>query len=267
MSIHTRIILTALLILSSSLQSAAQTLSVKVFKAEGSSYYYGKVFIPKGGKYKLKHTQEEGKTINLYYGHVDANRLYMMSMIITEDRYYIDATQGTHAFIVRSTKPDDVIFEHSPEEDQAILDANSSFYFGSALGRQNKLRYTETLVANSDLREQKTFNQKSIYVMTDPEKESVAFRRLDQFNTTADLSANSLYVLGNKSLTDEELNMIWPDDDMEIETGIKAVKSVETSAGSRRADTDAIYTLQGVRVSRTEKGRIYIRNGRKFIAQ
>ncbi len=267
MSIHTRIILTALLILSSSLQSAAQTLSVKVYKPEGSSYYYGKVYIPKDGKYKLKHTQEDGKTINLYYGHLDANRLYMMSMIITEDRYYIDATQCTHALVVRSTKADDVVFENSPEEDQAILDANSSFYFGLALGRQNKLRYTETQVANNDLREQNTFKQKSIYVMTDPAKDLVAFHRLDQFNTTADLPANSLYVLGNKSLTDEELKIIWPDDDIEIETGIKAVKSVETSAGSRLPDTDAIYTLQGVRVSRTEKGRIYIRNGRKFIAQ
>ena len=45
-------------------------------------------------------------------------------------------------------------------------------------------------------------------------------------------------------------------------TAIFAVKNVNTNEGNA-----AIYTLQGVRVSQTQKGMIYIQNGKKFIAK
>ena len=48
-------------------------------------------------------------------------------------------------------------------------------------------------------------------------------------------------------------------------TGILEVK--HNAAQENAAKSNAIYTLQGVRVSQTQKGQIYIQNGKKFIAK
>ncbi len=191
----------------------------------------------------------------------------MRQLPVTADSYFIDATDCSHTFVVRTSLPDDVVMQQATAEDDAIVLENESYYFNKALSFQNRFRYSEEEVSNSDLQTLSSFKKKNIYVMADPAVSSLSFEWLDQFGTSASLPAGSLYMVEGRTSTTPEIKILWPDDDIEIETGIKAVKSVETSAGSRRADTDAIYTLQGVRVSRTEKGRIYIRNGRKFIAQ
>ena len=59
--------------------------------------------------------------------------------------------------------------------------------------------------------------------------------------------------------------VVWMDDASESEiTGILQVKN---NVKANAVKDNAIYTLQGVRVNATEKGRIYIQNGKKFIAQ
>jgi hypothetical protein len=57
-----------------------------------------------------------------------------------------------------------------------------------------------------------------------------------------------------------EANIVWLDEPGA--TAIFGVKEVKTNEGN-----NAIYTLQGVRVSQTQKGQIYIQNGKKFIAK
>lgn len=57
-----------------------------------------------------------------------------------------------------------------------------------------------------------------------------------------------------------EANIVWLDEPGA--TAIFGVKEVKTNEGN-----SAIYTLQGVRVSQTQKGQIYIQNGKKFIAK
>ena len=263
MNNSTRFFFSLLLMLGLSLQGMAQMPTAKVFKRDADTDYYGKLFVPQGGKYKLKRTPQEGTTISLYYGHVDRTRIYMIPMVVTEDYYYIDATECTHAFVVRSTNPDDVVMVASPAEDQAILDANSSYYWGKALGTQNKLRFAVTSVSNADLRNLSTYKTKAIYCMANPARRGFAFAHLDQFNTTRNMPANSLYVLTQKSSSAPTLEVVWGDEEHADET----TAITELPSDNATVAEKAIYTLQGVRVSETVKGNIYICNGKKFIAQ
>ena len=97
--------------------------------------------------------------------------------------------------------------------------------------------------------------------MANPALRGLAFAWLDQFGTSRNLPANSLYILGKHTASAPDLEIVWPeDDDYKDVTGIEDVKKNE-------ADDAAVYTLQGMRVSNLQKGHIYIRNGRKFVAQ
>lgn len=258
-----RQLLTAFLMAAFSLQCAAQNLTYHVYKRDGESYYFGKVLIPQSGKYKMKRDVNKDVTVELYYGHIDTskNRIYMHNMVVTEGYYYIDATDCTHAFVVRTNTPDDVILEPATAEDEDVITANDSFWFNSILGRQNKLRFNQAVVANSVLRENATYKTKNIYVMANPVRCGLAFAWLDQFGTSRNLPANSLYILGKYTTSAPELEVVWPEDvDTETITGIEAVKATTVK-------DNAVYNLQGQRVTNMVKGHIYIRNGRKFVAE
>ena len=211
----------------------------------------------------MKRDVNKDVTIELYYGHIDTskNRIYMHNMVVTEGYYYIDATDCTHAFVVRTNTPDDVILEPATAEDEDVITANDSFWFNSILGRQNKLRFNQAVVANSVLRENATYKTKNIYVMANPVRCGLAFAWLDQFGTSRNLPANSLYILGKYTTSAPELEVVWPEDvDTETITGIEAVKATTVK-------DNAVYNLQGQRVTNMVKGHIYIRNGRKFVAE
>ena len=262
--ITTRLILTILLLAVFTLQGVAQSnLSYKVYKRDGESYYFGKVLVPQSGKYKIKRNPTDDVTVELYYGHIDTNknRIYMMNMVVTEGCYYIDATSCTHAFVVRTNTPDDVVLEPATAEDEDIIVANDSFWFNSVFGLQNKLRFNNDVVANSVLRENATYKTKKIYVMANPVRRGLAFAWLDQFGTSRNLPANSLYVLGKKTTSAPELEIVWPEGE-EVGT-ITAIQSVKNS----EIVNDDVYSLQGQRVTNMQKGHIYMRNGRKFVAQ
>lgn len=257
-----RQLFTIFLLTAFTLQASSQNLSYKVYKRDGDKYYFGKVLIPQSGKYKMKRNPTADVTVELYYGHIDTkwNRIYMMNMVITEGCYYIDATSCTHAFVVRTNTPDDVILEPATPEDEDVITSNSSFWFNSAFGVQNKLRFNSEMVTNSVLRENATYKTKNIYAMANPVRRGLAFAWIDQFNTTLNLPANSLYILGKQTSSAPELEVVWPDDEFETSTAIKTVNKNETI-------NDAVYSLQGQRVTNMVKGHIYIRNGRKFVAQ
>ncbi len=264
-NIFTRTILSLLLLIGMSLQSSAQNPTSKVYKREGEKYYFGKMYIPQGtGKFKLKHTPSQDAVVELYYGHINGNKIYMMPMVITEDCYYVDATNCSHAFVVRTNIPDDVVMETATAEDDEIIKANDSFYFNKALSFQNKLRFTTTMVPNETLRENATYKNKNIYFMANPVRYGLAFAWLDQFGTTRKLAANSLYILGTKmALSSEMIEVIWPDDIYENMTAINTVKKQATI-------DNAVYTLTGQKVGTAAdfeslpKG-LYIVNGRKVM--
>ncbi len=257
-----RLIFSAFLLVGLSLQCVAQNLTAKVYQRPGESYYFGKVFVPKSGKYKLKRNPTEDATIELFYGHIDTNRnrIYMMNMIVVEGFYFIDATNCSHAFLVRTNTPDDVVLEPATAEDDALVISSDGLWFDYALSFQNKLRYNTAIVSNSTLQENATYKSKNIYVMANPVNRGLAFAWLDQFGTTRNLPANSLYILGKKTASAPDLEVVWPDDNFNNTTAIKTVNKHETF-------NDVVYSLQGQRVTDMVKGRIYIRNGRKFVAQ
>lgn len=77
------------------------------------------------------------------------------------------------------------------------------------------------------------------------------------------MPANSLYVMAALPSPSETLEVVWPDNEECDET--TAIEAPDAMNG--QPTNDATYTLQGIRVNKTEKGRLYIRNGRKFVAE
>ena len=262
-----RFIVSFLLLAGLSLQAAAQNPSCKVSKRDGDNFYFGKMYIPQGsGKYKLKRTLSDDGFVILYFGQLDRTKIYMKRLAVTEDSYYVDATDCSHAFVVRTNVADDVEMVPATAVDDEIIADNGSYYFDKALSVQNSFRYTEEEISNSDLQTKSTFKKKNIYVMAEPMVDGFAFKWLDQFGTTDNLPANSLYLTGAKTTAAPEIVLLWPDDDIEVITGIKSVQT-DYSVHVKGAASDAIYNLQGQRVTDMQKGHIYIRNGRKFMAR
>lgn len=263
----TRLIYIFLLLSGVSLQTVAQNPSCKVYKRDGDSFYFGKVYIPQGtGKLKLKHTISNDAYVVLYYGQLDRSKIYMKRMAVTEDCYYVDASDCSHTFVVRTNIPDDVEFIPATAADDEIVAENNSYYFNKALSVQNSFKYTEEEISNSTLQQSSSFKKRNIYVMADPATEGMAFQWLDQFGTTSNLPSNSLYMTGSKTTQAPDIVLLWPDDDFELETAVKTVESVDVNNRMAKV-SDAVYNLQGQIVTNMVKGRIYIRNGRKFIGR
>jgi len=264
MGMFTRFVLTAFLLVAMSLQTVAQNPSCKVYKREGDKYYLGKLYIPKGaGKLKLKHFPTNDALVEMYFGHIDHANIYMMPMVVTEGYYYIDATSTSHALVVRTNTPNDVVMETATAEDDEIIKANDSFYFKPPFSYQNKLRYTTEQISNSELQENSTFKTKNVYMMANPARYGLAFMWIDQFGTSRYMPANSLYILGTKTSSARMLNVIWPDGET---TDIEEVRPSVSSTDANNT-TDAVYTLQGQRVAAPAKPGLYIINGRKTIVR
>lgn len=259
-----RLIFTILLLVGITLQTVAQNPSCKVYKRDGDSFYFGKIYIPQGsGKFKLNKTLSDDAYVILYYGQLDRSKIYMKRMAVTEDCYYVDATECSHAFVIRTNTPDDVEFIPATADDDEIIKENNSYYFNKALSVQNSFRYTEEEVPNNVLQENSAYKKKNIYVMADPATEGMAFQWLDQFGTTNNLPANSLYITGNKTTNATEIVLLWPDDDIDV---VMAIKNVKVNKSTNRTN-DAVYTLQGQRVAKPAKPGLYIINGRKTIVR
>jgi hypothetical protein len=63
-------------------------------------------------------------------------------------------------------------------------------------------------------------------------------------------------------------HIIWLDADPDTDPNVTGIFEVKHSVSENNNKfSNAIYTLQGVRVSQTSKGQIYIQNGKKFIAK
>lgn len=105
-----------------------------------------------------------------------------------------------------------------------------------------------------------------LYIMTDPAKnkgfridKTIIEKKTD--GTGAYINEGWYYMLLKKyEGAPAAANVVWMDDSEA--TGIFGITEKKTVV-----EDGAIYTLQGVRVSATQKGQIYIMNGKKFIAQ
>ena len=244
------------------LSVSAQTITTKVFRPDGESNYYGKLHLPKGGKYKVAMFPREGVMVGVFRTHIDGTNIYLSSVDPYGKTYWIDATEVEQNFIVRNTDGADIEAIPVSSEEAANMEANEWYYYDRSEARKNSLRYSNSVITNETLRTQSTTKGRPIYVMANPARRGLAFAYLNHEGTTRDLPAGSLYVIGKAGTAARELNVIV-EDDLEAETtGIQTMNTAEC-----RKNDKAIYTLQGVRVEKPQKGSIYISNGKKFIAR
>ena len=106
-----------------------------------------------------------------------------------------------------------------------------------------------------------------LYTMSDPSKNKgfrIAVTEITDKNDVY-INAGWYYMLLKKyTETPAAAHVVWMDDATEGDiTGILTVKDNAKNV----VKSDAIYTLQGVRVSEMQKGNIYIVNGKKYIAK
>ena len=225
-----------------------------VVKSAKNAFYYGKLYLPSGsGQYKIAREPAEGVTVNVYEGRIDGEAIYMKKIDTYENIYWIDAADMDQVFVVRSTSADAVKAEPVTAADDVYTTEADFYYYDKSDGKKNSLQYSYAGVVNTELQNSEPYRSKNIYVMANPATAGFAFAKLDQFATTRNLAAKSLYVLGKKSAS-ARLTVIWDDEDTD------AIEGVTTAT----EQNDAIYNLQGVRVQKAQKG-IFIINGKKVV--
>lgn len=260
-----------------------------VIKKEGNTYGYAKLYIPKGVNMKYKVPAKYDATsdkngVQLYYGRIDNsnNKIYMYSLPVIDDYYWIDATDVDQAFVLRTNSEIEpsatITAETVTNEDLATFtagDPSEYYFFGAALAVQNQLRYNTAEIANQELRNNPEFAGRDVYVMANPLTAAggFAFAKFNKDATytkaTGDheigdlrwLSAKSLYIVGKVNAAAPNLEVVFEGDDNfdANTTGIDTVKNAEQNS-------DAIFNLQGIRVNNAQKG-IYIMNGKKFVVK
>lgn len=245
---------------------AQSSISANVFRHSATGRYYGKINIPAGGKYYIDFHPAQGVTTGVYSAYVDGENIYMQSVTLVEGRYMIDATDRDMAFVVRSTASDDIVAKPVNSELSDWMDTNGYYYYDATDARRNALKYATAAISNASLNS--SYANKRIYVMANPARNGLAFAILNHQNSARGLSAGSLYLVSRKSYSNARPNIVWMDEPDAISDETTAIEVVSETAKSVVDDSeDVIYTLQGVRVSDPARGRLYIKNGQKFIVK
>ena len=259
-----------------------QDIVAKVAKPAGYTYAYGKLYIPKGVgmKYRIKSEYDaatDKNQVQVYYGQIDNSnsKIYMYQLPIINDYYWIDATDVDQAFMIRTSKAvteiEAVAVEDGDEEEAKAIEENDNFYyFGAALAKQNQLRYNPAKIVNQELRSNAEFKDRAVYMMDNPATYGYQFRKIDKTSEVNGvpryMPAKSLYVVA-KNGSDvisaaPQLEVIFVDDE-NVDANTTGIETVKNEV---ELNSDAIYNLQGVRVSGAQKG-IFIKNGKKFVVK
>jgi len=264
----THLFLFSLLLLFASVANAQTSLSVKVYGLGETANKYGKLYVPQGAKYRIQMRPSANTTIGVYRAYVDGSDIYLNKLDVQGGYFWIDATEMAHALIVRSTSSDNVVAEVVTPEQDAMMNDEGYYYFDKSEARKNRLNYATSTVANETLLTSTTFNSKSIYVMANPARHGLAFALLEPVSSHRDLNAGSLYILTKKTSSSRQLNVVWADEDMN-DNPMDTDKSVSTEINSIESfsDDDPVYSLEGRRLSVSEKAPVYIRKGRIYIGK
>lgn len=255
-----RTLMLVALLLPATAAIAQSSITAKVYRKSTSGKYYGKIYIPKGSKYYVDFHPAKGVTTGVYSAYIDGENIYLQPVTLVEGRYMIDATSSNLAFVVRSTSSADIVAKTVSSELSDWMDSNEYYYYDATDARRNALRYATTAVSNASLRAD--YPKKHIYVMANPARNDLAFTLLDHRGTTRDMPQNSLYIVSRKNYDSARLNIVWIDEPDGDVTDISEVERMTDVVAD-----DAIYTLQGVRVEEPLKRSLYIRNGRKYVAE
>ena len=243
------------------------TITVKVHQQAGGGAWFGKLYVPKGNKWRISRFPKSGTIVSLYSAFLDGRTLYMEAVKVKDGAYWIDATETDHTFVVRTTgSGDDVVARPMPAEEQVPFDTHQRGYkyFGLASEDDNELCYTASTIANATLRESSPYVGNSIYVMANPAKSGFAFLELDAQHTSYNMPAQSLYVL--IPVMSAPLNVVWNELPSDTNDGVQNTATGIDEITEENTDSP-VYTLSGAKVKELRKGEVYLQDGRAFIAK
>ncbi len=257
------LILLSTLLFCSGIINAQTTLTAKVYGLDGETKKYGKLYVPKGEKYRIKMRPSAGTTIGVYRAYVDGTDIYLSKLDVQGGYFWIDAINTDHALVVRSTSNDDVVAEVVSAEQDAMMLDEGYYYFDQSEAKKNKLKYATNKIDNSTLQESSPYATRSIYVMANPARHGLAFALLDPVSSHRDLGAGSLYILTKKTSSARQLNVVWLDDEDSFDNA-ESVSTEINSLESSPTDDAPAYSLDGRRLMNTDRSSVYIRNGRVY---
>lgn len=262
-SILYRLAFCAVMMLSFMAAQAQNAFTTKVYGLSSEGRYYGRLYVPKGGKWRISKSPADNVKVTVYAGHVDGSDIYLNPVLPQEGYVWIDATATDHIFVVRSTATDDVTVEPVTAEQDAAFLADDYTYYGASQAKKNRFRYASEQVSPATMKESSTYNKRNVYVMANPAKYGMAFGLLNPDASMKGLAKGSLYVLAKKSSA-SRLNVIFNDEEEDFSeaTGIQTVsqpKSIQSD--------NTVYSILGTPVSNPQSGQVYIRNGRKYIVK
>lgn len=257
-----------------------------VYKKEGNTYAYGKLYIPKGVGMKYKVAAEydadtRKNAVQLYYGRIDNsnNEIFMYNLPVIDGYYWIDCTDVDQVFVARTNteQKSEMKVEAlavTAEEDAEFTPGDADhYYWGAALAVQNQLRYATQDIIHSTLMDNAEFKDRNVYYMANPKKYGLSFiqfNKNEKYTTTPvdpkyeigdfkPMVKKSLYVVGKVNTNAPELTIVFVDDE-NADGNLTGIENVKAES----QNSDAIYNLQGVRVNNAQKG-IYIMNGKKVV--
>ena len=255
---------TAVLLLVTVCVFAQTSFTAKVYGLPSEGRYYGRLYLPKGAKWRISKAPAAGVKVTVYAGHVDGSDIYLNPVMPLAGYVWIEATTTDHIFVMRSTSTADVLVEAVTSEQDAEFLAEGYDYYDAGNAKKNRFRYAAEQVTSEVMKDNSLYNTRNSYVMANPAKNGLAFALVNPDVNTGGIPKGSLYVLTKKSSA-SRLNVIFTDDDdltIEEGGGTTAIRSVAPVA----QDDDApVYSLQGTRVTQPLKGHLYIKNGRKFV--
>ena len=222
---------------------------------------------------------------------LNASTIYMVPLKVTNGFYHINMGDN-EVIIAKLTKAGNAEFTLTDDVKSHKVAVATAGYDGGNESLWPGLHNSELYIAANIMTNQQLIDKtasdwygdvdiyrggasvvEDLYIMTDPSKnkgfridKTVIEKKTD--GTGAYINKGWYYML-LKHYTGQAAaapRVIWMDDATESDiTGILEVK--HNAAQENAAKSNAIYTLQGVRVSQTQKGQIYIQNGKKFIAK
>ena len=101
----------------------------------------------------------------------------------------------------------------------------------------------------------------SIYGWVNSATNGTGFQKI---TSGATLPANSLYILAKAPADGSRLNVVWHDEDGNIEY-VTAIEDVMAAPAAK--EDGVMYNLQGVRIDNPTKKGIYIQNGKKYVVK
>ena len=257
-----------------------------VYKKEGNTYAYGKLYIPKGVGMKYMVAAEydpdtRKNAVQLYYGRIDNsnNEIFMYNLPVIDGYYWIDCTDVDQVFVARTNtelksemKVEALAVPAEKDAEFTPGDADH-YYWGAALAVQNQLRYATQDIIHSTLMDNAEFKDRNVYYMANPKKYGLSFiqfNKNEKYTTTPSnpkyeigdfkvMAQKSLYVVGKVNTNAPELTIVFVDDE-NADGNLTGIENVKAES----QNSDAIYNLQGVRVNNAQKG-IYIMNGKKVV--